>query len=105
MAGNTKILEIDTRSRWNSEHYVGYVLEIINRYLSSGMEWYHLGGGGQNTSSTSALMVNGEEKRIKVTRIGECSYAIEDWPEDRDFEEFQREAKKLLEQILANQKT
>ena len=97
-----KRIKLDTRFRYSDKHYVGYVLEVINRYLGLGIEEYHLGGGGgPNISRKSAEMTTSDKRVIRVTRVdGDCFYAIEGWPSDRDFEEFQREAERLLREVL-----
>lgn len=79
--GDYKI-KLDTRSKWSDEQYIGYVLEVINRYLGWGMKEYNLGGIARLTERGSAVMINDRGDKIKVRRLeGKC-YAVEGWPEE-----------------------
>ena len=96
-----RILKLDTRTQWADEPYVGYVLEVVNKYLDFKMTGYNLGGGAKLFDRKSAVMTNGNEETIRVTRFDNGKYYfIDGWPDDKYWFLFRWKAKGLLKKFL-----
>jgi hypothetical protein len=98
-----KILRLrGVKSPWNGQHYIGFVLDIINKYLRWESKEYHM-SGGKYSEAKSATMHHGESVRgemIRVDSLGKGRYAIRGFPQDRDFDDFKRQAQGILENVL-----
>jgi len=96
-----RILKLNTRTQWADEQYVGYVLEVINKYLNFGMTEYHLSGGAKLFDRKSAVMTNDDEETIRATKLDSGDYYFVDgWPDGKNWLRFRWEAKGLLKKVL-----
>jgi len=104
MKNNVRILSLEhVRSPYTGEHYIGFVLDVINEYLGWGVKEYHLDGGTLSKRRVGE-MSNDSGENIRVNRIPnqEGIYAVGGWPCDNEWDVFQREAQRVLEKILRN---
>ncbi len=87
----------NVKSPWNGEYYIGFVLDVVNRYLDWNPDCYLPRGHGDLSMVDGMSMVKWNKKRkrndvIRIIRSREDRdfYLIDGFPDYIDFSDFEK---------------